>query len=155
MKYLMTSLLFFIVVGGVAAEEETLKFRLITRQISTQFIDAANVEGVKVGSGKFAGVAVFDDGRLADKQFVLSMDNRGDTGSYAGYSTYIFQTGDTLTLSFEGGWDENRSGGDYTILSGTGVYEGATGTGRFDAMKNPWENASLYDVTIQVKRSGS
>ena len=140
-------------IGSTAAEEETLKFRLITRLVNGTFVDAP-VEGHSVGAGQYAGVAVFEDGRLADKQFVLNMDDRGAEGSYSGYSTYTFLNGDTLTLKFTGGWGPDRNGGDYEVVSGTGAYEGATGTGRFDAVEEPWEKASLYDVTINVTRGG-
>ena len=139
--------------GNVSAEEQTLTFRLVTRMVSTTFVDAPNVEGRSVGAGQYAGVAVFEDGRIANKEFVLSMDNKGAEGVYSGYSTYTFENGDSLTMSFTGGWNADRNGGDYQILSGTGAYEGATGTGSFDAVKNSWENASLWDgkFTVMMK----
>ncbi len=111
-----------------------------------------NVEGESVGAGEYAGVAVFEDGRLANKEFVLSMDNKGAEGAHSGYSTYTFENGDSLTMSFSGGWNANRGGGDYQILSGTGAYEGATGTGSFDAVENSWENADLYDGILTVMK---
>ena len=138
--------------GGVAAEEETLKFRLVTRMVDGTFIEASNIEGRSVGAGKYAGVAVFEDGRLANKEFVLSMDNRGPEGTYVGYSTYTFENGDSLTLSFTGGWGESGAGGDYVVLSGTGAYEGATGSGRFDAVEVSWDSAELYDGSITVTK---
>lgn len=138
----------------VAAEEEALKFRLITRTVNSTFVDAPDAEGRKLGVSQNAGVAIFEDGRIADKQFVFTMDNRGAEGDYAGYSTYTFRTGDSLTLSFEGGWGPDGAGGDYKVLSGTGAYEGASGRGRFDPVKEPWKNASLWDVKIKVMRGG-
>lgn len=138
--------------GSAAAEEETLKFRLVTRMISGTFLDASNVEGQSVGAAKYAGVAVFEDGRLANKEFVLSMDNRGAEGTYTGYSTYTFENEDSLTLSFVGGWNADGDGGDYEVISGTGAYEGATGAGRFDGVENSWENANLFDGTITVMK---
>jgi hypothetical protein len=43
---------------------------------------------------------------------------------------------------------------DYEVVTGTGAYEGATGTGRFDTVEEPWDKASLYDVTINLTRGG-
>lgn len=140
-------------IGSAAAQEETLKFRLVTRMINATFVEAP-VEGHSLGAGQWAGVAIFEDGRLADKQFVMTMDNGGAEGSYSGYSIYTFQNGDTLTLKFTGGWGADRDGGDYEVVSGTGAYEGATGTGRFDAIEEPWDRANLYDVTINVTPGG-
>ncbi len=140
--------------GHAWAEEETLTFRLVTRQLTGEFFDAANVEGHAVGAGHYAGVAIFEDGRVGYKDFVLHVDNRGPEGSFGGYSTYTFQNGDSLTLKFTGGWGADGEGGDYEVLSGTGAYEGATGSGRFDAVEEPWEGANLYDVTLNVNRGG-
>lgn len=155
MKALKISLLVltsYLMIGNAVAAEETLKFRLITRIISSNFIDTP-VEGRRVGSMQSAGVAVFEDGRLADKQFALIMDNGGAVGTYSGYSIYTFQNGDTLTLKFTGGWGADSNGADYEVLSGTGAYEGATGTGRIDAAKEPWEKANLWDVTLNITRN--
>ena len=152
MKTLMIVISFVLAgMGTVAAEQKTLTFRLMTHMTSGTFIEASSIAGRRVGAAKYAGVAIFDDGRLADKEYVLNMDNRGAEGSYSGYSTYTFENGDSLSLSFTGGWGSGRSGGDYTVLSGTGDYEGATGSGRFDAVKEPWANASLFNVTINVR----
>ena len=70
--------------------------------------------------------------------------------NYSGYSTYTFENGDALTLSFTGGWGENGGGGDYEVISGTGAFEGATGTGRFDGVDDPWEDASLADGSFTL-----
>ena len=45
------------------------------------------------------------------------------SAAYTGYSTYTFQDGDSLTLKFTGGWGQERNGGDYEVLSGTGVFK--------------------------------
>jgi hypothetical protein len=140
--------------GTVLAEEETLKFRLVTMPVEANFFDASNVEGHSVGGGHYAGVAYFEDDRVAHKDYVVSIDSAGAEGSYSGYSTYTFQNGDSLTLRFTGGWGADRNGGDYEVLSGTGAYEGATGSGRFDAVEESWENAELYDVTLTVNLGG-
>ena len=155
MKHLIALTVSVLMIGSVAAQEETLKGRLITRIISATFVDAPGVEGRSIGGGQYAGIAVFEDGRLADKQFVLNMDSGGTEGNYSGYATYTFQNGDALTLKFTGGWGPDGERGNYEVLSGTGAYKGATGTGRFDAVKDPWKKATLYDLTIKVRRGGS
>jgi hypothetical protein len=141
--------------GSVAAKEQTLKFRLITKQLSGSFMGVANVEGRSVGAGEYAGVAVFDDGRIAYKDFVLMSDGTNEGGSYSGYSTYTFQDGDSLTLKFTGGWGPKGDAGDYEVLSGTGAFAAATGTGHFEAVDEPWDGANLYDGSFKITLPGS
>ena len=141
--------------GSVAAEEQTLKFRLVTKQLSGSFMEVANVEGRTVSAGQYVGVAVFEDGRIAYKDFVLMIDGGKEEGSYSGYSTYTFQNGDSLTLRFTGGWSPDGEGGDYKFLSGTGAFKGASGTGRFDALKEPWDGANLYEGSFTLTLAGS
>lgn len=131
------------------AEEQTLNFRLVTHKVSGPWLQAANVEGHGVGAGQYVGVAVFEDGRIAFKDFVSASDG-GAAGTYSGYSTYTFQNGDSLTLRFTGGWGPDGDGGDYEVLSGTGAFEGAAGTGRFDLADEPWEDASLYAGSLSL-----
>lgn len=140
--------------GSVAAEEQTLKFRLVTKKISGPNIEVANVEGRTVGAGQYAGVAVFEDGRIAYKDFVNIVDGVAKEGSYSGYSTYTFQNGDSLTLKFTGGWGQKRNGGDYKVLSGTGAFKDASGTGRFDALKEPWDGANLFEGSFTLTLVG-
>jgi len=141
--------------GSVAAEEQTLKFRLLTKKVSGAVMEVANVDGRTVGAGEYVGVAVFEDGRIAYKEFVSMMDAGKAEGSYSGYSTYTFQNGDSLTLKFIGGWGQKRNGGDYEVLSGTGAFKGASGTGRFDALKEPWDGANLYEGSFTLTLAGS
>lgn len=142
------------IAGSALAAEETLKFRLITTVVDVTSLPAPYTEDRSAAAMSAAGVAVFEDGRVAFKEYVFSMDNRGAEGNYTGYSTYTFENGDQLNLSFSGGWGADGSGGDYVIQSGTGAFEGATGTGRFDAAKEPWENGALWDGSFTITSGG-
>ncbi len=141
--------------GSVSAGEQTLEFRLVTKRLSGSYMDVANVAGRTLGAGQYAGVAIFKDGRIAYKNFVSTMDGTDKKGSYNGYSTYTFQNGDALTLKFTGGWSPEGDGGNYEVLSGSGAFKGASGTGRFDAMKEPWEGANLYKGSFTISVPGS
>jgi hypothetical protein len=145
----------FIAAGSVAAAEQTLEFRLVTKRLGGSSMEVANVEGRSVGAGEYAGVAVFDDGRIAYKDFVLMSDGTNEGGSYSGYSTYTFQDGDSLTLKFTGGWGPKGDAGDYVVLSGTGAFAAATGTGHFEAVDEPWDGANLYDGSFKITLPGS
>lgn len=140
----------FLSCGAAAqAEEKILKFRLVVQPIKEP-IDLPEIGGHKLSAGEYMGVAVFEDGRIAYKRFVEQDDDITDSGSFKGYSTYTFQNGDSLTLSYVGGWDANGPKGDYKLISGTGAYEGATGTGSFKAVAEPWEEATLLEGEFRL-----
>jgi len=77
-------------------------------------------------------------------------DDTAEAGSFKGYSTYTFENGDALTLSYTGGWNASGATGAYQVISGTGQFAGATGSGTFKAMDEPWDEALLWDVSLSL-----
>jgi hypothetical protein len=135
------------------AGEQVLEFKLVTKPIDVKVIEAANVEGQAVMSGKFFGVAVFKDGRIGVKEFVHSADMLKGSGPFYGYSTYTFEDG-SITARYTGSAKDGRSKGEYAILSGTGAYANATGTGGFESAPTPMKGVNLFDVKLVVKTPG-
>jgi hypothetical protein len=137
--------------GAAAAAEQTLRFKLVT---NVQAMGAPTVlpevGGHKVTVGEYTGVAMLEDGRIAYKQFVDVSDDTAESGEFKGYSTYTFQNGDALTMSYTGGWDAKGAAGNYKVLAGTGAFAGATGTGHFEAADEKWDKAMLWDVSFQL-----
>lgn len=134
---------------AIAAEPLELKFRLVTHPLSEP-VDIPAIGGHQLVLKHYTGVAVFEDGRIAHKDFVDVSDETPDKGDFKGYSTYTFENGDSLTLSYVGDWDDQGARGTYELLSGTGAYAGATGTGSFQSADEPWDEASLFTGSIQV-----
>ncbi len=134
-----------------AAGEHNLEFKLVVKPIEVKSLEAANVEGQSVAVMKMHGVAFFKDGRVASKDFVYSSDFNKGSGPYFGYSTYQFEDGSTITARFAG---TQRAGqpthGEYTVLSGSGVYAGAKGSGSFDSVAHKLTGASLLSGKFSI-----
>ncbi|WP_245320667.1 hypothetical protein [Bradyrhizobium lablabi] len=136
------------------AGEQVLEFKLIVKPIDVKVTEAANVEGQTVMSGKFFGVTVFKDGRIGVKEFVHSADSLKGSGPYYGYSTYTFEDG-SITARYTGAVKDGRSNGEYTILSGTGAYANATGTGTIESAPNPFKGVNLLNIKLVVRTPGT
>ena len=142
------------IAASVSAEEQTLRFRVVLTKVSTDSLEVANQPGRTMSLERVVGVAVFEDGRIAFKVVTGTVDGTAEQGSYAGYATYTFESGDSITVKYGGEWP-SEAGGTAEVLSGTGAYEGATGTVQFTTVEDPWEDANIDEgiFTINVPAS--
>jgi hypothetical protein len=131
--------------------DHNLEFRLVVMPVEVRNYEVANVEGQNVSLMKMNGVAFFKDGRVASKHFVFSFDYNKGSGPFYGYSTYTFEDGSTITARFAG---TQKAGqlvhGEYTVLSGSGVYAGAKGTGTFDGVSHKLAGANLLNGKFAI-----
>ena len=157
-KILLSALLSaaFMVGGNADAEEQTLKCTLYVgasmdsdAQSSIEMKDA----GLMLKSGRRTGVCVFDDGQVADKQwvFVTRAIGDGSTASEMGYSVYTMDTGESVFAKFAIDFGSNGASGVYTILGGTGNFEGATGDGSITGTQSPWATTPVVKIVLNVK----
>jgi hypothetical protein len=137
--------------NAARAGDERLEYKLITMGVDTKVSPASNIDGRILVSGKYFGVAFYKDGRIAVKDFVGEADLLKGIGIFRGYSTYTFQDGASLTLSYVAESKPTGFHGDYTVISGTGAYANATGSGVFDSVPTKWtDGATLFNATIDV-----
>ncbi len=134
------------------AAEQNLEFTLVTHLIDFKDLKAPNVEGRSLFAANAFGVAFFKDGRVAAKDFVADGEFANGESHEHGLSTYSFTDGSTLSLSYVGEFKDGRYHGDYTVLSGTGIYANATGEGVFDSQPTKWKSSAfLFSVKLNVK----
>jgi hypothetical protein len=134
-----------------AACEQVLEFKFVTMPIDVKVVQAPNIEGRTLSAGTFRGVAFFKDGRVAVKDFIDESNLLKGEGSFKGYSTYTFEDASSITASYAAERGSAGFHGGYTILSGTGAYAGATGTGSFDGLPAKFTNAFLFNGKFNVK----
>ncbi len=142
--------------GPAAAAEEALKCRLyIAASMDKEARSSIELKAAKqtLGTMRRASFCVFEDGSVADKQFVFVDRAIGDgsTGSSLGYSVYTMANGDTLSAQFNGAWDSKGFHGTYSILGGSGKYKNATGDGTISGTQSPWDTAAIIDIVLNVK----
>jgi hypothetical protein len=134
-----------------AAGEHNLEFKLVIKPVDVKSLEAPNIEGQSVALMKMHGVAFFKDGRVASKEFIYSTDFNKGSGPFFGYSTYQFEDGSSITARFAG---TQRAGqpvhGEYSVLSGTGTYAGAKGSGFFDSVPHKLTGANLLSGKFSI-----
>ena len=104
------------ITASVSAEEQTLRFRVVLTKVSTDSLEVANQPGRTMSLERVVGVAVFEDGRIAFKVVTGTVDGTAEQGSYAGYATYTFESGDSITVKYGGEWP-SEAGGTAEVLS--------------------------------------
>jgi hypothetical protein len=63
------------------AGEQVLEFKLVTRLVNPTVLEAAYIEGQTMTASKAVGVAYFKDGRVASKDFIITLDLRSGSGA--------------------------------------------------------------------------
>ena len=138
--------------GAAWAQEQTLPFKLVITTTSDETMELPSFTDQSVMAHEAVGVAYFEDGRIAFKRFAMAAVGGQEEGNWLGLSTYTFENGDALNVTFTGNWSPDGAEVNYTVLSGEGAFEGATGTGKITGVNASWEDASLFEgsFTIQV-----
>ena len=131
-------------IAAASAGEKTLEFKLFTALGEPETPKAANLDGQSAAQPR-AGIVVLKDGRIGTEDFIVVLDNNKGSATVSGRGAYTFDDG-SITAQFSG----TLTHGAYKILSGTGAYAGATGSGTYDSLPNPQANTRTYRVTLEI-----
>jgi hypothetical protein len=117
------------------AAEQALGYDLVVHVSDLHTLPVPGQEGHAVGIAAFDGIAIFDDGRIANHRYAGSFDFVDGEGTFRGYALWAFEDGSRLTSSYEGEAKVSANGitleGRHSNLTGTGSFAGATGEGSF------------------------
>ena len=144
---------FLLSIAAAHAGESTLEFEMLAKYFDTSTLNSTNIEGRTITQSKGFGVAVLKGGRLGTVDFIMAVDKQKGAGTASGYGTYTFDDG-TITERFTLAISEQDAHGEYKILSGTGAYAGATGSGTLESLPNPFTSDRFYKGTLHVVTPG-
>ena len=144
---------FSISMGAAYAGERTLEFQLLVKYFDARTLNAPHIEDQTITQSKGFGVAVLKDGRIGTVDFIFDVDKHKDAGTGSGYGTYTFDDG-TITERFTLGFSGQDARLEYKILSGTGAYAGATGSGTLESLPNPYTSDRFYKGMLHVVTPG-
>ena len=131
---LILILLFAVSVGQVSAQSSTTKFRVINHITKMEMVPAGDEKGHVVGILTRGGLALFENGEVANQTAVLVFDaTLGKGGVYDTYSTITFEDGSSWVTKTKGSMERTpdqkriltKQAGEF--IKGTGKYEGIKG----------------------------
>jgi hypothetical protein len=138
--------------------DETLKWRHVQHASSFQTQDVGDIKGHALAVFRLPGIAFFSDGTVGSDVVIGASDTTDGVGTFQGYLFLTFPDGSELRLSFAGSAKpdgaRNPRRGTYTVIDGTGRFQGAKGEGTFegDGTRVGPELISYIDNVINIKK---
>ncbi len=119
--------LLVVLLNSANASAEELRAKVIDHETANH---GGNIgqEGHYAGSFGREGVAIFENGEVADYSHGGTYTFKGTKGTYIGFATARFTDGSTIVKRYEGEEIAGKLVGTGKILEGTGRFAGVTGT---------------------------
>jgi hypothetical protein len=127
-------------IRAVLAESVTLDYHLVVHVSEVHQVDIPGQPGHTMGSASFRGIAIFDDGRIAQHWYAGGFDFVDGAGDFHGYARWVFDDGSELHSRYVGVAEAQPAGGitfegSHSAVTGSGIYEGVEGEGRFEGRR--------------------
>jgi hypothetical protein len=119
-----------------SADQRTLAYQVVVHATETHALPVPGQDGHEIGVAAFRGLAIFDDGRIANHWYSGSFDFVDGGGQFHGYMLWAFEGGSELRAAYRGQANPIEGGGitfegTHSDVTGTGGYDGVTGEGTF------------------------
>jgi hypothetical protein len=122
------------------AADLTLSYQAIVHATEVHQIAVEGRPDHAIGIAAFRGLAIFEDGRIANHWYAGHFEFDKQSGPIAGQALWVFEDGSTLRASYAGKATAANGGGisfsgRHSAVAGTGAYEGASGGGSFEGRR--------------------
>ncbi len=153
-------LLFFLIglISGLFSQTKDLKFDMKYQITSNDFLVVNDTLNHKMGKAEGSGSAAFSDGSDAIVKVYFIYDYKNGNGDFIEYYNLTFKDGSSLIVKAKGrslgSTDESMPlfTADVSVTGGTGVYEGARGTGSMSGnRKNILESGSTVKLSFLIQ----
>lgn len=139
-RWLAVAVLTAMPMRAALAEAVTVDYQLVVHASEVHQLGIPGQPGHVVGIAAFRGIAIFDDGRLAQHWYAGSFDFVDGAGEFQGYARWVFDDGSELRSRYRGKADALSDGGitfagTHDDVSGTGAYERVEGRGSFEGSR--------------------
>lgn len=118
----------------------TLSYQAIVHTAEVHQIAVEGRPDHAIGIAAFRGLAIFDDGRIANHWYAGHFEFEKQSGPIAGQALWVFEDGSTLRASYAGKAIAADGGGisftgQHSAIAGTGAYDRASGSGTFEGRR--------------------
>jgi len=127
------------IAATASAAEIALTYQAVMHTTEVHGVPVPGVAGREIGVAAFRGLAIFDDGRIANHRYVGHFDFQDQNGPIAGEALWVFDDGSTLRARYAGDAVAAGAGitftGSHSAVSGSGTYADAEGSGTFEGRR--------------------
>lgn len=118
------------------AEDQTLQYHAVVHATEVHTMSVPGQETHEIGVAGFRGLAIFEDGRIANHWYSGTLDFVEGSGRIEGYALWVFEDGARLHSRYSGTAKATAEGGitfegRHADLTGSGAYAGVRGEGSF------------------------
>jgi hypothetical protein len=142
----------------LSSQPKDLKFDMKYQITSNDFLVVNDTLNHKIGKAEGSGSAAFSDESDASVKVYFIYDYTNGNGDFIEYYNLTFKDGSTLTVKAKGrslgSTDESMPlfQADVSVTGGTGIYEGAKGTGSMSGnRKNILESGSTVKLSFLIR----
>lgn len=135
-RVILTLVIFWVAAGAASAQMVERNYQAMMQVRQSHAFPVLDDADHLVGVAEFRGLAIFDNGEVAVHRYVGWFDMTKGSGEFSGYALWTFDDGSSLRAPYSGSANDigpTNFGISANVrdITGTGRYEGASGSGTF------------------------